>query len=79
MAMSERPLTFDQIQTMRTAIDMVVSSLGPHVSRRAKVVSVIVPQAGIEGHSAATLANLALEKMGFSHRVSDGDQSPTDS
>jgi hypothetical protein len=56
-----------------------VSSLGPHVSRRAKVVSVIVPQAGIEGHSAATLANLALEKMGFSHRVSDGDQSPTDS
>jgi hypothetical protein len=63
---------------MRTAIDMVVSSLGPHFSRRAKVVSAIVPQFGIEGLSAATLANLALEKMGFPHRISDGEESPTE-
>jgi hypothetical protein len=69
--MCERPLTFEQIQTMRTAIDMVMKSLGPHISRRAKVVSVIVPHAGFDGHNAATLANLALEKMGVGMRVSD--------
>jgi hypothetical protein len=69
--MYERPLTFEQIQTMRTAIDMVMKSLGPHISRRAKIVSVIVPHAGVDGQSAATLANLALERMGVEMRVSD--------
>jgi hypothetical protein len=73
MAMSERPLTFDQIRTMRTAIDMVQSSLGPYVSRRAKIVSVIVPHAGLDGYSAARLANLALEKMGLAIRVCDDE------
>jgi hypothetical protein len=69
--MSEQPLTFDQIQTMRMAIDMAASALGPHVSRRAKIVSAIVPYAGLDGHSAATLANLALEQMGLAIRVSE--------
>jgi hypothetical protein len=32
---------------------------------------VIVPHAGIDGHCASTLANLALEKMGVGMRVSD--------
>ncbi|HEY4926001.1 MAG TPA: hypothetical protein VII20_16425 [Roseiarcus sp.] len=71
--MSEQPLTFDQIQTMRMAIDMAASALGPHVSRRAKIVSAIVPYAGLDGHSAATLANLALEQMGLAIRVSDDE------
>jgi hypothetical protein len=69
---------FEQIQSMRAAIDMVMGSLGPGVRGRAEVARAIVPFAGTGGHSASTMANLALEKMGFSHRVSDGDVSPTD-
>lgn len=30
-------------------------------------------EAGIDGHSAATLANLALEKMGLAIRVSESE------
>jgi hypothetical protein len=71
--MSEHPLTFEQIQTMRAAIDMVVSCLGPHVSRRAEAISLIVPRAGNDGHSAARLANIALEKMGVAISVSEGE------
>jgi hypothetical protein len=71
--MSEQPLTFEQIQTMRMAIDMVLHSLGGDAKRRPEVASVIVPHAGIDGHSASTLANLALEKMGVAIRVSDDE------
>jgi hypothetical protein len=71
--MSEQPLTFEQIQTMRMAIDMVLRSLGDDPKRRPEVVSAIVPHAGINGHSAATLANLALDKMGLEIRISADD------
>jgi hypothetical protein len=69
--MSEQSLSFEQVETMRAAIDMVVSSLGEDVRRRPEVASVIVPHAGVDGHSALTLANLALEKMGLAIRVSE--------
>jgi hypothetical protein len=73
--MSERPLTFDQIQNMRAAIDMVLRSLGEHAKPRAEVVSVIVPLVESHGHSASALALLALEKMGLSHfDLDNGEQ-----
>jgi hypothetical protein len=71
--MSEQPMTFEQIQTMRMAIDMVMSSMGPNARGRDEVVRAIVPHSGVDGHSAATLANLALEKMGVAISVPEDE------
>jgi hypothetical protein len=60
---------------MRAAIDMVLRSLGKDARPRAEVVGIIVPLVENHGHSAPALAQLVLEKMGFSHvAFDDGEQ-----
>lgn len=68
----DRPLSFDETQTMRTAIDMVMRTFGESTAGRSEVARIVLaflvdePEA-----SASSLANRALRKMGFSRAVSD--------
>jgi hypothetical protein len=68
--MSDQQLTFEQIQNMRTAIDMALQAMGENARPRAEIVTVIAPLVEAHGSCASKLATLVLEKMGFA--VLDG-------
>jgi hypothetical protein len=68
-----RPMSFENIQAMRAAIDMVMQAT-KEAKPRAEVAGVVSHFAYENNISASALANLALDKLGFLQRVSRLDE-----
>lgn len=68
----DRPLSFEETQTMRAAIDMVMRTFGDDIAQRAEVARNVLAFIVAEPELAASkLANRTLRKMGFSHVIAD--------
>lgn len=66
-------MSFQNIQAMRAAIDMVMQATGD-IKPRPEVAGVVSHLAINLDLSASTLANLALRQMGFPQRVTKDDE-----
>jgi hypothetical protein len=66
-------MSFENIQAMRAAIDMVMRAIR-EAKPRAEVAGVVTHLAFENDFSASALANLALGRMGFPQRVSKSDE-----
>jgi hypothetical protein len=66
-------MSFENIQAMRAAIDMVMRAIR-EAKPRAEVAGVVSRLAVENDFSASALANLALGQMGFPQRVTKGDE-----
>jgi hypothetical protein len=64
MSDNHRPMSFEHIQDMREAIDMVMRMTNDAKSR-SYVAGVVTALAIEHDTDASTLANLALQRMGF--------------
>jgi hypothetical protein len=74
--MSYYEFDFEDTHTMRAAVDIVAATLGDTFDKRRSEVARLILRLANEGgdYSAATLASVALEKMGFSHVVRDNGE-----